>query len=871
MEKRGPNIYQRYVENGVRNREIIAFKPELYLLNQTNSQTVDARDLNNNPLNRVPFDSIDEMNNFVEQYKNIDGFKVFGARDPLVQFVAQNYKGKIEFDANVIVGGLVDIEVASGVVVNGVYVPGPFPEPEDAKYPISMLTIYSTKTKKFHVWALEVFQKHRLGTYTHNPGHKDIGELNVAYKGFDDEPAMLADMISFWQDQEFDFTSGWYYEEFDTPYLVNRIKNVLGAAFANRLSPWGVIKAKTIKNVAGDTQTYDIFGVACLDLLNLYKKHAGIEPPNWKIDTIGDLMGVGGKIDYEDEGDLGTLYFTNFQKSVEYNIQDVNLVKKLEAKKQLFMLTFTLAYLTKSNYRDTMATVRPWTSLMYSTLHERGMETEIKSVYQGTIDIVGGFVRTVIPGKYKWVVSFDLNSLYPHCMQQYNLGTETILAPNEVPQEVNDAIPIDITIDGLVNKEYDLSVLSKHKLSMTANRQFFENDRMSVFSEITRGIYNQRAAVKKDMKKLEQELVDLPKDDIANKQRLEHSIDTMNATQTALKLLMNGLYGATANRYFTEFFDVRVAEGITTSGQLSIKWIMRKLNEYLNNLLKTVDVDYIVAGDTDSVYLTFDGLVNRMFKGEEDKEENFERVTEFLDTVIKAKIEPYIDKCYDELAVYMGAYEQRMFMKRETIAPRAIWAAKKRYTMLAKDIEGVRYPEAIVKYTGLDAKRSNIPKTCRKWLVEAYKIALLKDQKTLQTFVLEKQKEYMGFPVEQISEVSGINGVDKYSDINGFAIKGAPKHVKAALLHNRLIKEFGLTQIRPIVSGNKILMVGLKPNTKGMEVIAYQGKLPKEFGLHVLVDHKASFKTNFTDPLENLISHIGWTAEEVASISGFFM
>ena len=884
VEKRGSKIYLKYADKATQKRGKVEvdFKPNLYVAGTANPV---AKNMRGEPLEMVSFDSMKEMSEFIDRYKGIDGYKMYGQRDSVFQFIAKYFPGKIDFDPSLIHGAIADIEVFSGDVKVGddgklQVVRGPFPEPTEANYPISMLTIYHTATGKFHAWGTEVFKGHRIGTYQHNPMHPRVGKLDVVYKGFDDEKAMLADMVMWFQEQDFDYTSGWYFEEFDVPYLVNRIRKVLGTTMANKMSPWGIIKDRTIKSLRGDIPTFEFMGSSILDSLNLFKKHGYMEPPDWKLGTVAQIILGEDKISYEEEGSINNLYVLNYQKSVEYNIIDVDLVKRMDDKMQFFLLTMVLAYMTKSNLPDTLATVKPWSALAYTKLHEKGIEPELRPLSMISKDIVGGFVKEVIPGKYRWAVSGDLNSLYPHLMQQYNLGIETIVEAWELPDEVNNSIPTNFTIDDLVEKRIDLSVLKKYNLCMTANRQFFRRDTMAIFNELTREIYTSRAAVKKDMKKDEQVLVDLlnhlKKSDETAKNHpdvlaLERAIATKNNTQQAFKILMNGLYGAMANKYFTEYYDIRIAEGITTSGQLSIKWVSRKLNEYLNTLLNMQGHDFVIANDTDSCYLCLAPLIDKIFKGKDKTPEEIEKVTDFLDTLFKKKIEPFIDECYKELADYVNAHDQRMFMKRETIATAAIWTAKKRYVMHAMDVEGVRYPEPKVKYTGVEAKRSSFPAQCRKWMVECYGIALSGDEKQLQDRVKEIRAAYMQQSIADIAGVTGVNNLDEYADPNTVFRKGSPRHVKATLFHNKLINDLKVDRLRPIESGDKVLIVSLKKgNPQGIDAIAFQGELPAEFNLTKYVDYEATFGRTFLEPVMNVLRAINWNAEAQASVMDFF-
>lgn len=513
VEKRGSKIYLKYsdIKSKTRGKATVNFEPELYVAGSANPV---SKNMSDEPLEAVKFGDMKEMSEFIDRYKGVDGYKLYGQRDPVFQFIAKYFPGKIDFDPTLIHGSIVDIEVFSGdikVMPDGSFevIPGPFPKPEEAEYPISMLTVRHQHTGVYHTWALETFKGHKIGTYTHNPDHPRVGKLNIVYKGFDDEQTMLNDMLMWWQEQDFDYSSGWYFEEFDVPYLVNRCRKMCGGSMTGRFSPWGVIKDRTIKSVRGDIPTYEFMGMSILDMLNLFKKHAYMEPPNWKLGTVAQIVLNEDKISYAEEGSINNLYILNFQKSVEYNIIDVDLVFRLDDKMQFFLLTFILAYMTKSNYCDTLATVKPWSALAYSKLKEKGVQPELRALTMTSREIIGGFVKEVIPGKYRWAVSGDLNSLYPHIMQQWNMSIETLVEPRDLPAEVQNSIPLHFTIDDLVEKKIDLSVLKKYDLCMTANRQFFRRDRVAIFNELTREIYTGRAAVKKEMKKDEQELVNL--------------------------------------------------------------------------------------------------------------------------------------------------------------------------------------------------------------------------------------------------------------------------------------------------------------------------------------------------------------------------
>lgn len=480
------------------------------------------------------------------------------------------------------------------------------------------------------------------------------------------------------------------------------------------------------------------------------------------------------------------------------------------------------------------------------------------------------------------------------------MGAETIIEPEDLPAEIRN-LP-QFTLDDLVNKRVDLSALKKYNICMTANRQFFRRDKMSIFNTKTREIYTARKRVKSEMLALEQLEVDL-KAMIAKNlptaeqdielERLAREISFKNVHQNSLKIFMNSLFGAMGNKWFKEFFDIRVAEGITTSGQWAILWVARKLDEYFNKLMGLGEVKHqihhqskptpetilkVVQGhnfsiyqDTDSNYLDLSMLVDKMFTPEQQVNE-VEKIVNFLDKLFQTKIEPFMNECYEELAEYCNAADQRMFMKREVIAPAAIWTAKKRYTMLVADSEGVRFfPNMKHKIVGLDAVKASFPRFCRDWMKEGYKIALKGTQEEQHAFIKEKKKAFMELPIQQIATPTGVNGLEKWGDANTIYSKGSPMQVKAALWHNHLIDKLDVQQVPKIQSGDKILYVKLKhPNTYNCDAIGFQGKLPEEFKLNRFVDYESNYQKCFVDPMENLLGAIGWTTEEKPSLMSWF-
>jgi DNA polymerase elongation subunit (family B) len=310
----------------------------------------------------------------------------------------------------------------------------------------------------------------------------------------------------------------------------------------------------------------------------------------------------------------------------------------------------------------------------------------------------------------------------------------------------------------------------------------------------------------------------------------------------AMKIALNSAYGAMGNQYF-RYFDIRMAEGITTSGQLSIRWMANKLNAFMNKTLKTEGKDYVVAIDTDSIYLTLEELVERTCEGK-----TTEQKIKFMDKICEDVFQPFIDTGYQELADYMNAYSQKMQMKREVLADKAIWTAKKRYVINVHNSEGVQYEKPKIKVMGLEMVKSK-----------------------LHSYVTEFKKEFIKLPIEDIAFPRGVNGIKQYAGSPIYA-KGTPIHVRGSLLYNHYTKKLGLDRkYQAIRDGDKIKFVYVQtPNPLQEDVIAFPQQLPKEFGLEPYIDYDKQFEKVFLDALQIVIEPLGWKTQEESSLEDFF-
>ena len=505
-----------------------------------------------------------------------------------------------------------------------------------------------------------------------------------------------------------------------------------------------------------------------------------------------------------------------------------------------------LAYDAKVNYHDTMTTVRPWDVIIHNYLLDRRIVIPQYKVDTRTFDLVGGYVKEPNIGMNRWVVSFDLNSLYPHLIMQYNISPETFVMRCSLP-----------SIDKIISTESDYRKSDeKNDLAIAANGCTYRKDKQGFLPALMEKMYNDRVEYKKKM--------------IEAKKRYEETkshedemlIARYHNLQMAKKIQLNSAYGALGNRYF-RWFSFNNAEAITMSGQLSIRWIECRMNEFMNKVCKTNDVDYVIASDTDSIYVTFDKLI--------PESSNELNAVKLIDKFCESKIQPYLDKCYQDLATKMNAYQQKMQMKRETIANKGIWKAKKMYILNAWNVEGVQYSEPKLKIQGIEAVRSSTPHACREKLKEAFKIIMNKDEETLQKFIENFRSEFVKLSFEEVAFPRGVKDLGKYRDSKQIYKLATPIHVKGSLIFNQLLKDHNIKNIPPIQDGDKIKFAYLKtPNKLGETVIATADYLPKEFGLDSLIDREKQFEKSFLEPMKSITEVIDWKVEKTASLEDFF-
>jgi DNA polymerase elongation subunit (family B) len=826
--------------DGKRVKQRIDYSPSLYI----RSKTGQYKTLDGKTLERKRFDDISGAREYIKGFKDVSGApKIYGNNRYEYAFIGEQHKDMVDWDQDKIVIGVVDIEVGSE---NG------FPDPYLANEPITAICL------KYINGLTVVFG---CGDY--------VVQGNEVYIKCKDEWTLCKRFLKQWTNNCPDVLTGWNTKFFDIPYLINRFRKIVGEEETKLLSPWKYItERKTIINGRPMT-AYDIVGVASLDYIELYRWYApnGKSQESYRLDAIATAEVGETKLSYDEYDNLHELYRLNYQKFIEYNIKDVELIIKLEEKLKLLELGLTLAYDTKCNYEDIFAQTRMWDALTYNRLMQDKIVVPPKETQEKDGMFAGAYVKDPQVGLHEWLASFDLNSLYPHLMMQYNISPETLIEPEDYTQEMRDVISSGISVDKLLTKSVNLSNLSG--VTITPNGQFFRTDIQGFLPKMMDEMYQDRKKFKKMMLNAKQDYEN-EKDD-SKKYEIEKRIARLNNLQLAKKVSLNSAYGALGSQYF-RFYDLRMALGVTTAGQLSIKWIENKINGYMNKLLSSEEKDYVIASDTDSIYLKLGPLVNKVYGVDGVVSMPKTKVIDFMDKVCKDKIEPYINESYNELAEYVHAYAQKMQMKREALADKGIWTAKKRYIMNVYDNEGVRYNEPDLKVMGLEMIKSSTPAAVRSKMKESILIMIGGTELDMHKFIADFRKYFIGLPPEDISFPRGINGLSKYSDSNSLYKSGTPIHVKGAILYNHYLKEMKLTKKYPLIQeGEKIKFSYLiMPNPFKDTVISYPTRLPKEFNISKYIDYNTQFEKTFLEPIKVILDCMGWSTEKQTTLDDFF-
>ena len=771
--KRGSAVYERYIEDGVRKERNVELEPKLYVKSNEPTQ---FQSLYGQYLKQCSTTDYESYQNKKRQFQEA-GYECFGYEHCDYAYIAQNYGLECPYNSSEILVFTLDIETE--IPDNG------FPTPEVAECPINVLTIHHSLNDKFYVFTYKDFEV--------TEEIDNIRPDRIVPKVYEDERSMLLGFLKFWNDERPDVLSGWNTEGFDLKYLYHRLKR-LEVVFGRKRGEDALSFAG--KSYVNKWNEVELKGLSHLDFLQVMKKFNYGERA-WSLDSVArDFLGVA-KIT-NPYGNFKEFYTKNWNLFVTYNIRDVELVVRLMQKTKQLELIYSLAYLVGCNYEDTYGTLKPWEIYIQNVLMKEGVFLSVSEKSPGKEGgIMGGYVKDPKPGKYEWLVSFDQNSLYPSILRTWNIGPETII--EDIPEglsryhnKIYEEIPKELP-----------ELLKKHNLTMTANGQFFRRDKKGVLARISGHVYDQRVETKNQMKALkksnyEKGIKDDPK------------IDELDHKQYALKILLNSLYGALANRFFS-FFDFRCAEAITSTGQ----YIIRRIGENVGREIDRVsgENDSLVYIDTDSNYFSLKSAICKL-----SQKKDLKYSPELIDSIDKFSqgfISPLIDKENRVIAEELNAPFNVLAMKREKICESGFWVSKKRYALKVWDDEGLRLKEPKYAVTGLEIKRSSTPEIAQNKLTELVRVLLSDQMKDSVSLLNKSRKDFMKVDLVSIGLPMGISSMISESDFKAVVGKKPviPQHVKGAVIFNELVRFLKLEgTYEKITNGTKIYRYLLRPN-----------------------------------------------------------
>lgn len=837
----GNNICERYIgEDGLEHRRKVKYEPTLFV---QSSKPTEYKDIYGRFCMPKRFDTMGQAKKWTKENEGM--FEVLGMDDFEFTYISDTYKTR-ELNMDAIRVANIDIEV-----------PAPeFPDPNMTRYEIKTIVHYDSIDDIYHFFGVAS----ESGEWNKSSSILEAELLDkVRYYSFANEKELLTAYLMYWKEFTPVIITGWNVEQFDMPYIIGRMEKTIGETAVSYMSPWNKVSTSSVSDNYGKATTkVNIVGVHIIDYLELYRKFTFTPRPNFRLDYIGQVEVGQQKLDFEQETYL-KFYQEDYQRFGDYNIRDVELVNKIDGKLMLLQLAVTLGYYAGINFTTVFGTIKPWDAIIFNALRKDKKVVSARKRREKK-QFIGAFVKAPIPGFYKNILSFDLTSLYPSIIRQCNISPECIRG------QFDGHMTIEQQIEALVLQTLTIPA---GDYSASANGMLYTKEFQGVIPEVITKVFFERKAHKKKMLEYQRQAVAAKESGNMDEYKRLSRLETQeNIQQMVRKIQINSLYGALGNAFF-RYYDERNAEAVTSFGQLAIKWVARDINAYLNKACGTIDADYVVYGDTDSVYISFDQLLKVLGK---DTLPEQERV-DVLDKIGKAIEDKVINPSYDKLTEFMNNYEKQMFMDREAIALTGFFIAKKRYALNVYDMEGTRYHEPKLKIMGIETQRSSTPQLAQRGLKECIRRILQESESSLQEYVTQMRTDWFNADYHDISYVSSANNLGKYSDSKGMPAKGCPGHIKGVLAYNRAAKEYGFDAIQ---EGEKVALVKLRePNKYGTPVMAYPSgsDLPNNIDpeyLKGMIDYSLLYDEKFISPLSAICQAISWDYEQNFSLSSFF-
>lgn len=832
------NLYT-WDENGKRITVPSTYEPYIYL--ETNNAP-DAVSIFNTKLKKKRFKNQYERSRYLKDNKVTRVFENLGIYQ---QFLIDAYwreSESTEFSKQPLKVYYIDIET---------YSPNDFPNPQDPCDVINIITVYDSLTRKFYSWGLK--------PYT-------AKSSDVIYVECKTEEDLLKKFLDFFVKDYPDILSGWNSEFFDIPYIINRIRKILGEEAVQRLSPIGSLRSRAFMGKFGKEQVrWHVEGVSLVDYLEIYKRFCQTLRESYKLDAIGEVELGERKVDYGDLN-LTELADTNWELFVDYNIQDVNLLVRLEQKLQYIQLLRMIAYAGLTTFEGALGSLSVITGLcaIRARLRDKRIPTFIKDIREDKLN-AGAYVGEPQRGFQEHVVSFDANSLYPNTMITLNLSPETKIG--KIIDKTND----NVTIKHVNGQTFTLThdkftkFVQQEEIAISRAEILFTQKEKGIIPDTVDHYYQKRVEIKKLLTKAKKRSLTLTEgtEEYANNQ-LE--IDRLNIHQHTIKILVNTVYGYFGNKH-SPLGDDELAESITLTGQAVIKESNRILTEYIKNNTGLSDEQLIknnpiIYNDTDSSYISIKHLIEKQNISVYDSVGNI--TPEYYKAV--SDIEEYLNR---EITLWgkraLGSKDCRLVFKREAIADVGLFLQKKRYVLHTLDVEGI--PGKKFKYTGVEVVRTTMPTPIKPYVKKIIETMLLtKDYHQTNKVFNETYEIFKQLPIEDVAFVMGVKGYEKYANrSNEFeTVKGMPNHVKAAYYHNILLDRLGIERkYEKIVSGDKVRYFYVrKPNSFGLSAIGYKYYYPKEFQSIFEIDYEKMFEKIIYSVIERFYESVNWTVKK---------
>jgi len=680
-----------------------------------------------------------------------------------------------------------------------------FPDVRRANNKITSIAFNDSILDKYYCYVLDPLSKLKTDVKRAN------GDIIVSFK---DEYDLLNAFFKKYMEIQPTILTGWNIEFFDISYLYNRATQIVSQSVANLLSPISQVHWSDFHN------RYKIAGVNVLDYLALYKKYTFSQRPSYRLDAIGEYEVGEKKVEYE--GTLNDLYENDLEKFVQYNLQDVKLVKKIDDKLNFIEIARGLAHLGHVPYEDVFMSSRYLEGAILVYLRKNNIVAPNKpknKIKKGDKKFVGAYVQEPIKGKHNWVYDLDITSMYPSSIMSLNISPETKIGkiegwnPEEFLKKSNKKTYSITQGEKLLGRFTEVELknfLDSKNVGVATNGVMYRTDKDGLLSALLRKWFDERVEYRKLSRKFHEE---------GDKEKSDY----FDRRQYLQKVLLNSLYGVLGLPVF-RFYDVDNAEAVTYTGQSLIKFTKKIANNYYNKELGNTE-NHCIYIDTDSVFYSALPLVTKRYPDLDIRNED--KMSKAI-LQIANEVQDYLNMSYDYFAKkFCNLDKHRFDIKQEVIAKSGLFVTKKRYGLKIINDNGKKVNKMMIK--GLDTVRSSFPIAMRELLSKLLEDILMEVPKQkLDKYLINFKNSMKLMDFNKIAIPTSVKGIKKYRDSEGGIFHtyklGTPVHVKSSLFYNDMLKYFKVTKkYSPIYNGEKIKWVYLKNNPIGLETIAYKG------------------------------------------------